>query len=138
MIVMLLVSGFAGFCVYSNTVNRPSKREFQGKSWYCIVYSLNEEFFGGMLLLSWFALIRQVPLYCERRGRGNGREFHKQLKCHDKDTLKFMIVPISSFVLLQIFGAVVYCTLDEGNTVRQPVLDPLYRFLSLPFLIYFV
>ena len=93
-----------------------------------------------MLLLSWFALIRQVPLCCERRGRGYGREFHKQLKCHDKDTLKFMIVPISLFVLLQIFGAAVYCTLDEGNTVRQPVyvLDPMNRFLSLPFLIYFV
>ena len=68
------------------------------------------------------------------------RKLHKKLKRHDKDMLKFMIISISSFVLMRIFGAVVYCTLDEGNTIRQPVciLAPIYTLLSLPFLIYFV
>ena len=44
------------------------------------------------------------------------RELHKNLKRHEKDNLKFMIISVTSFVLLRIFGAFVYCTLDEKNT----------------------
>ena len=150
MIVMFLVSGFVGFCVYYNivkidqaNVNFKTNRDIV--LFIRIMKNFSEEFYYFLGLY----LFHKHPYKVQEEQEAmeelcktetEQRELHKKLKRHDKDMLKFMIISISSFVLLRIFGAVVYCTLDEGNTIRQPmyVLVPMYRLFSLPFLIYFV
>ena len=147
---MFLVSSFIGFSVYY-TAKKVEKANIDFKKNRDIVFfirtmkNFSEDFYYYLGLY----LFHKYPYKVQEEQKAveelctkemQQRELHKKLKRHDKDMLKFMIISISSFVLLRIFGAAVYCTLDEKNTIRQPlyILVPIYRVFSLPFLIYFV
>ena len=150
MIVMFLVSGFVGFCVYYNIVKIDQANvDFKTNRDIVLIIRVLKNFSEEFYYFLGLYLFHRHPYKVKEEQEAmeelcpketEQRELHEKLKRHDKDMLKFMIISISSFVLLRIFGAVVYCILDEGNTIRQPmyVLVPMYRLFSLPFLIYFV
>ena len=144
---MFLVSSFIGFCVYY-TAKKVEKANIDFKKNRDIVFFIRtmKNFSEDFYYLDLY-LFHKYPHKVQEEQEAmeelcvketEQRKLLKKLKRHDKDMLKFVIISISSFVLMRIFGTVVYCTLDEGNTIRHPmyILVPIYKLFSLSFLIY--
>ena len=147
---MFLVSSFIGFCVYY-TAKKVEKANIDFKKNRDIVFfirtmkNFSEDFFYYLGLYLFHKYPHKVQEEQEAMEElcvkeTEQRKLIKKLKHHDKDMLQFVIISISSFVLMRIFGTVVYCALDEGNTIRQPmyILVPIYKLFLLSFLIYSV